>query len=201
MSNELSVYQNRAVASDWTPSETPQDGDLQLVHIPQIGARSFLVPVPNPAIAGMLSLAMSRYDLHLEDEGLRNNVMNSGGLNQFDGSDWYDWIGEEGEDFDNDVFNLEMKYQSEMADEPTPGTFQLTFDTEGELNPFEFYARDANEALVCQAVMTAYANWLPGFKMTSRLERFDETEDDFVRVTKQDLAFDEHVNRYHQTTY
>lgn len=159
----MSVYTDRAVAPDWQPAtpDAPYENALELVHLGDLSWEAFKIPVPNPAIAGLFSLALSRFDLFLEDQGFHGDFMNAGGLNQFDGDAWYDWMGENGEEFDRDVFDIEMTYQDDIHERPVSGTYRLTCHVDGADDTYVIYAQNVDELLACQTVLTNYARIMP----------------------------------------
>lgn len=159
----MSVYTDRAVAPDWQPAspDAPYENALELIHFGDLSWDALKIPVPNPAIAGLFSLALSRFDLFLEDEGIHFDFMNSGGLNHFDGDAWYDWMGEDGEDFDQDVFDIEMTYQDAMNEQPVPGTYRLTCHVDDASDAYIVYAQNIEELLACQVVLKSYVEVMP----------------------------------------
>ena len=78
----------------------PKEGDLRVWWIPQIPMKAFTVRVESLSQAKFLLRTLADYDKFQFENRVKPDYSNAGGLQEFDGSDWFDWSSEEGEDVD-----------------------------------------------------------------------------------------------------
>lgn len=68
-------------------------GDLRVWWIAQVGqTEGFHVPVKTPQEAALLLNTLAEYDAHQYLQNVKPDYSNAGGLVEFDGEDWVDWI-------------------------------------------------------------------------------------------------------------
>lgn len=81
----------------------PNDGDLCVWWIGQIGTKAFRWPVKSPEEGALLLDAFAAYDLHQLAQNIRGDFSNAGGLVQYSHADienddpetgWTDWYDE-----------------------------------------------------------------------------------------------------------
>lgn len=102
----------------------PQENDLQLWFMPQLGGDTFTHRIDTPEEGAYLLDAISQYDLYCDRHGLRPDFANSGGVNRYenidDALDWYTYYDDEtGEE-------VEDRYDVNLDD--ASHRFVLTFD-------------------------------------------------------------------------
>lgn len=102
----------------------PQENDLQLWFMPQLGGDTFMHRIDTPEEGAYLLDAISKYDLYCDRHGLRPDFANSGGVNRYeniDGErDWFTYYDDEtGEE-------VEDRYDVNLDD--ASHRFVLTFD-------------------------------------------------------------------------
>jgi len=78
----------------------PRKGDLRVWWIPQVPMKSFFVPVGNLHEAKLILDTLADYDMFQLKNNIKPDFSNAGGLQVFNGDDWYTWYNHEGNDFD-----------------------------------------------------------------------------------------------------
>lgn len=72
-------------------------GDLRVWWIPQVPGTAFRVAVPSAEEGARLLRALAAYDLFQLEHQIKPDFSNAGGLEEFDGGEWCDWMDPEGE--------------------------------------------------------------------------------------------------------
>jgi hypothetical protein len=78
----------------------PKKDDLRIYWIPQIPGKPFHWPVADLAQAGMMLDALAAYDDFQFANRIKGDYANMGGLEVFDGAEWFEWESDECDDFD-----------------------------------------------------------------------------------------------------
>ena len=82
----------------------PNAGDLKVWWIPQVPMEPFEVPVKTAEEGAALLNVLAEYDAFQFIKKVKPDYCNSGGLMEFDGSDWEDW--QCAQTFDDDPGNV-----------------------------------------------------------------------------------------------
>lgn len=79
----------------------PQPGDLRVWWVPQVPGKALYIPVQDLNQAHLLLETLAHYDAFQYTNNIKPDYCNAGGLHEFDGEDWCDWIDEEtGDEFE-----------------------------------------------------------------------------------------------------
>ena len=76
-------------------------GQLRVYWIPQVPMKAFYVDVENIKEAKKILDTLAIYDIFQFDNKIKPDYCNAGGLEEFDGNKWFDWIDEMGENIDD----------------------------------------------------------------------------------------------------
>ncbi len=84
--------------SEHYPNEKvqPKEGDLMLLHFPQVPCEPFRIPVKDIQEAARLYDVLASYDLFQYDHNIKPNYSNVICLNVFEDGEWCSWYDEEG---------------------------------------------------------------------------------------------------------
>lgn len=75
-------------------------GKLRVWWKPQIPMKSFFVDVNTPKEAKKILDILAIYDIFQFDNNIKPDYCNVGGLEEYDGKDWEEWMDEYGNDID-----------------------------------------------------------------------------------------------------
>lgn len=92
----------------WQPPPPPEEpravapinGELRVWWIPQVPGDAFHTPVKTIAEAKLLIDTMSRYDMFQFEQKIKPDYSNAGGLEVWDGTEWLEWLDEDGDDIE-----------------------------------------------------------------------------------------------------
>lgn len=84
-----------------TANQTPSEGDLRVWWIPQVPMKQFHAPVKDIEQAKLLLRTLAEYDMFQYHNRVKGDYCNAGGLEVFDGAEWFEWDDPEtGDDID-----------------------------------------------------------------------------------------------------
>ena len=87
-------------------SATPKINQLRVWHIPQVPMKQgFYVPVDSIKDAKLVLDTLARYDLFQYAFKIKPDYTNAAGLEVYDGTEWFEWYDEEGNDIDKTMFS------------------------------------------------------------------------------------------------
>jgi len=82
------------------------DSKLRVWWLPQVGvSKTFYVPVKDPEEAYKTTCMLAFYDCFLENNSIRGDYANTGGLEYFDVEEnqWFNWYFDDGDKFYEDL--------------------------------------------------------------------------------------------------
>lgn len=79
----------------------PKKGDLAVVWIPQFPMDVFEVPVSSVQEGKKILDVLADYDLFQYENKIKPDYANTGGLVEFDGLEWLEWVNEDGDTIDD----------------------------------------------------------------------------------------------------
>ena len=83
------------------------EGSLRVWWVPQLPMKAFEVSVPTIEEASRLLDTLAAYDAFQFENNVKPDYCNTGGLQVHEDGEWVDWMGPDGEDFD--------EYRRELA--------------------------------------------------------------------------------------
>lgn len=76
----------------------PKNGDLRVVHFPQVPCRAFHVPVTSPDDAIRLMGILARYDDFQLKQRIKPDYSSAADLEVYEDGEWLTWYDDEGDD-------------------------------------------------------------------------------------------------------
>jgi hypothetical protein len=88
---------------------------LRVWWIPQIPMEAFYVPVKSIDEAKLVLDVLARYDLFQFETDVKGDYSNAGGLEVWDGQEWWAWHDADGNDIDEVIYNETLAEEDDNA--------------------------------------------------------------------------------------